>query len=77
MDGTGPMGLGARTGFGRGRCAGANDARPAWGCGHGSGFGRRMRFGLTMPEVSKDELLSRKVLLERRLSELERQIEEL
>lgn len=45
MDGTGPMGMGPSTGWGRGRCSGyATYGRPdyfgGWGPGWGRGFGR-------------------------------------
>ncbi|NMD37282.1 MAG: DUF5320 domain-containing protein [Christensenellaceae bacterium] len=65
MDGTGPMG------FGRGMGAGSR----TWNCRRG--FGRGMGFCYTMPTMTKDELLSRKALLEKQLKTVEEQIEQL
>lgn len=77
MDGTGPMGLGPMTGFGRGICADANDVRRTWGCRRGFGRGRGMGFCRIMPEITKEELISRKALLEKHLNMLQQQIEKL
>jgi len=42
-DGTGPMGMGARTGRGFGPCGG-NSAQPIYGYGYGCGYGRGRGF---------------------------------
>jgi len=65
MDGTGPMGLGAGTGFGRGICAGNFGVRKGMQLGHG--FGRRMGLCRMQPENTKDRLLARKSMLQEEL----------
>lgn len=69
MDGTGPMGFGAKTGFGRGICVGASNTRRTWGFGHG--FGRGMGLCRSALGLSKDELLARKDLIDKRLAAIE------
>lgn len=70
-DGTGPLGLGPLTGFGRGICAGTGGVRPFWGRGRGIGY---CRWAAGNP---KDELLSRKALLEKSLKAIEDELERL
>lgn len=65
MDGTGPMGLGAGTGFGRGLCAGNPGVRK--GMQFGYGFGRRMGLRRMQPKNTKDRLLARKSMLQEEL----------
>ncbi len=75
MDGTGPMGLGARTGLGRGACAGNLSLRKGMQFGHG--FGRRMGLCRMWPENTKDRLLARKNLLQEALNTVEEELEKM
>lgn len=72
MDGTGPMGPGARTGFGRGICAGNPGVRKGMQSGHG--FGRRMGLCRMRPESAKDRLLARKSMLQEELKAVDEEL---
>lgn len=72
MDGTGPMGLGAGTGFGRGICAGNSGVRKGMQFGHG--FGRRMGLCRMQPENTKDRLLARKSMLQGELKTVDEEL---
>jgi len=86
-DGTGPMGFGAKTGRGFGRCRGAGLARYGAGAGLalGLGLGLGRRRGRRICFVSdaaglktKKELLTEeKKALKNRLDEIEKQLEEM
>lgn len=77
-DGTGPLFLGPRTGWGRGRCRPkqgvdiVEPANPQWlGRGRG-GYGLRMRMYEPAPEITKDEQTA---LLNQRLEVIEQAME--
>lgn len=72
MDGTGPMGLGARTGFGRGLCAGNPGLRK--GMQFGRGLGRRMGLCRVQPESAKERLLARKSMLQEELKAVDEEL---
>ena len=72
MDGTGLMGLGARTGLGRGACAGNPSLRKGIQFVHG--FGRRMGLCRMLPGSTKDCLLARKSLLQEALNAVEQEL---
>jgi hypothetical protein len=72
MDGTGPMGLGARTGFGRGFCA--NNPSLRKGVPFGYGFGRRMGLCQLQPEITKDRLLAQKNALQEALNAVDEEL---
>ena len=84
MDGTGPMGLGAMSGCGRGRCADGNNEwkdHRGTGLGRGCGRGRRMGAGRgycrRVPLDTKEVLLEQKELLEKDLSAIEEKLKTL
>lgn len=68
MDGTGPMGMGAGTGFGRGICRGNSGVRK------GIQFGRRMGLCRMQPENRKDLLLARKSMLQEELKVVDEEL---
>lgn len=74
-DGTGPLGLGPATGWGRGPC-GRGLRRGAWGAGYGRGYGR----GWNYPTTKENELNSlkrEKELMENELENIRKRMEEL
>lgn len=77
-DGTGPIGKGAMTGRGAGRCGGERRGGGGRGCGFGFG-GRGRRGGVTgaVPAAGSphDVLLDEAAALQRRLDELKKAIE--
>ena len=79
-DGTGPLGIGARTGRGLGCCVVSDqyNAGLGLGLGCGRGFGRGNRY-YAIPasgtESSKELLQAQKELLERRLDIVNKQLE--
>lgn len=72
MNGTGPMGLGARGGFGRGVCL----CNSSFGKGmqFGRGFGRRMGLCRMQSESAKDRLLARKSMLQEELNAVDEEL---
>ena len=74
-DGTGPRGLGARTGFGFGKCCNS-DGRAA-GFGRGCGFGRGMGFCRFIGKDERETLTNEKTALSNRLSSIEKRLQEL
>jgi len=89
-DGTGPMGMGPMTGWGRGWCAGYvgtdfSGADFGRGFGRGRGLGRRRRFGPggwgswdAPPPAAERAALERQVqLLGRMLAELQERLDRL
>lgn len=76
MDGTGPMGAGARTGRGRGSCAGGAAGR-GLGMGCGRGFGFHAPGARSDGTIRKDVLEERKAELERMLADVDRRIGQL
>lgn len=72
MDRTGPMGLGAGTGLGRGKCANDAVSRQEMRCGRG--YARRMGLCRMARENSKEELLTRKAMLQEALNIVEAEI---
>ena len=84
-DGTGPQGVGSRTGRGLGNCAGEQTPTQSLGFGRGGGRGlvRRRGFGRGFlvnqaPSKTKKELLSeQKKLLQDQLDVIDKQLENL
>lgn len=77
-DGTGPMGRGAMTGRGLGRCTSAGVYGRGRGFGPGTGYGCRRGFGLVSVGFTEKELLmEQKELLESRLDEISKQLDKL
>lgn len=77
MDGTGPRGMGARTGLGLGMCR-STDARFGgfgYGCGLGRGLGRSMGFCRFAGE--REALASLRAALQTRLAGIERRLQEM
>ncbi len=72
MDGTGQIGQGARTGFGRGICAGNFVMRK--GMQFGCGFGRRMGLCRMQPKNAKDRLLAVKNMLQEELKVVDEEL---
>lgn len=79
MDGTGPRGMGARTGLGRGMCrsTGARFGGSGYGCGLGRGFGRGMGFCRFAGATEREALTSVKVSLQDRLASIEKRLQEM
>ena len=81
-DGTGPMGRGAMTGRGFGPCAGYQDnyygagAGYGYGRGRGRGYGRRAGWYPGFAPSNVDSLAEEKEFLQRRLADIEKQMEE-
>ena len=81
-DGTGPMGAGSTTGRGLGVCAGMNTGKygagmgPGLGCrrGSGGGFGRSFAANQAV-SMPKEHLQAQKDVLQRRLEEIDKQLE--
>lgn len=71
LDGTGPLGEGPRTGFGRGNCPSDNV-----NSNQRNNFGRGLGICYNTPN-DKESLLAQKVLLEKRLAEIEAQLKKL
>lgn len=75
MDGTGPMGLGAKTCFRRGVCMNTREMRREMssvrGFGHGRGFCRMA------PKITKDELIARKAMLQNAIADIEAQLDKM
>lgn len=84
-DGTGPHGVGSRTGRGLGNCAG--EQTPTQGLGFGRrggrglacrrGFGRANVSELTTRKTEKDLLIEQKRLLQEQLNAIDQQLEDL
>ena len=82
-DGTGPMGLGEKTGRGAGLCSGTNAAR--YGTGSGSGLGYRHGFGRGLnrnidieqasTKTQKELLQDQKSILQNRIDRISKQLE--
>ncbi|MCX6818398.1 MAG: DUF5320 domain-containing protein [Candidatus Aenigmarchaeota archaeon] len=78
-DGTGPMGMGPKTGRQMGKCEGAEPVGRGLGpCGRGlaRGFGRGFGFRQLNPATREDEITALKYekgAIEKRLKELEKQ----
>jgi len=79
MDGTGPRGMGARNGFGRGMCrsTGARFSNSGYGCGLGRGFGRGMGFCQFEGATEQEALTSLKENLQDRLANIEKRLQEM
>ena len=74
FDGTGPLGLGPRTGWGLGPCG----FGLGWGRGYGRGFGRFWRFGPQITKKEEKEMLKEEVeILEDELKATKARISEL
>lgn len=84
-DGTGPQGVGSRTGRGLGNCAGEQTPTQGLGFRRGSGRGlaRRRGFGRanvneqTSTKTEKDLLIEQKRLLQEQLNAIEQKLEDL
>ncbi|MEM5768774.1 MAG: DUF5320 domain-containing protein [Bacillota bacterium] len=79
-DGTGPLGIGARTGRGLGCCVVSDQYNAGLGLGLGCrrGFGRGNRYyavPAVVTETPKEMLQAQKELLERRLDIVNKQLE--
>ena len=74
MDGTGPLGLGPKTGRALGRCTGGATGFFRYGCGLGCGYGRGRGFRRFTAMDSKEALNARKRLLQDELSAIEEQL---
>lgn len=72
-DGTGPMGIGPRSGRGAGYCTGYNAPRHSF---WGSGRGMRRIYNVSCGDVDKKEFLSMKVkTLENKLERIKKRLE--
>lgn len=84
-DGTGPMGQGAMTGRGMGICNGGDNVQYGYGVGYGRraglncrrGYFRYNRPGAPVYQQQPDSLKEQKELLERRLKEINNQLDQL
>lgn len=72
MDGTGPMGLGAETGFGRGLCSGKATIQRSMRYGRGYGYGMGMCRAAS--DCTKESLLRRRAALENALTAVEERL---
>lgn len=81
-DGTGPMGAGSMTGRGLGVCTGVNTGKYGTGMGlglgcrrgSGGGFGRSVAANQPL-SVSKERLQAQKDVLQRRIEEIDKLLE--
>jgi hypothetical protein len=88
-NGTGPMGAGSMTGRGLGACTGVNAVGYGSGRGmgygrgfssrrgHGRGFGRGVSIYETSPRTQKELLDEQKKILQDRLKDIDKQLEDL
>ncbi len=75
-DGTGPNGMGPRTGRGLGYCNGYNS--PRYLKGYGRGFGWGARFGGYAPNVDERDLLKNEIdLLEKNLETMRKRLNQI
>lgn len=73
-DGTGPLGLGSRTGWGMGPCAGGI----GWRGGFGRGFGRFWKFGSQVSQKEEKQILEEEArILEGELKAVKDRLNEL
>jgi len=74
FNGTGPLGLGPRTGWGLGPCG----LGLGWRRGYGRGFGRFWRFGPQITKKEEKEVLEEEVeILEEELKAIKERLTEL
>jgi hypothetical protein len=84
-DGTGPQGVGSRTGRGLGNCAGEQTPTQGLGFQRGSGrglgcrrgFGRANASDQTSAKTERDLLTEKKKLLQEQLNAIDQQLEDL
>ncbi len=84
-DGTGPQGVGSRTGRGLGNCAGEQTPTQGFGFGRRGGRGLACRRGFGRANVSeqtstkteKDLLIEQKRLLQEQLNAIDQQLEDI
>jgi len=84
-DGTGPQGVGSRTGRGLGNCAGEQTPTQGFGFGRGGGRGLARRRGFdranasdqTFAKTERDLLTEKKKLLQKQLNAIDQQLEDL
>ena len=80
FDGTGPLGFGARTGKGMGRCSSLAAGYRGMGMGMGMGRGRGFGAGLYIGQTKEDEITSLKNearIIEDHLNNIKQRISEL
>ena len=77
MDGTGPMGQGAMTGWERGVCTSTKGVPSGYGCRGGRGFGRGLGICRTVQADSRELLTTHKEVLQNQLAFVEKQLQEM
>lgn len=80
MNGMGPQGMGAQTGFGRGRCQNTNrrnSRNGGYGCGMGRHAGRGMGFCRFAGMTEREALTNVRASLQERLADIDKRLQSL